>query len=97
MKRMYPPAVTWFMLATLAVAFLFLIIDSPVHRENDLLFWFMSLTVLGLVFLAVILHHEKNEEERERFIRVFFLAGWLVAAVLAVYVIWKHLKAGTLS
>jgi hypothetical protein len=95
MRRRYPAAVTWFMLATLGIAFLFLIIWSPVHRENDPVFWFIFLTAVGLVFLVVILHHEKSEEERERFIRVFFLADWVLGVTMAGYVVWKHVKAGT--
>lgn len=95
MKRMYPSEVTWFMLATLGAAFLCLIGGSPVHRENDPLFWFMTLNVLGLLFLSILLHHEKREEERENFIRVLFLLDWLLGVVMAGWVLWKHIRAGT--
>ncbi len=96
MKRRYPVAVTWFMLATLGVAFVFLIIGSPPHRENDPVFWFLSINVLGLIFLSIIPHNEKRQEERENFIRVFFLTDWLLGVIMAGYIIWKHAAAGTL-
>ncbi len=95
MTRKYPPAVTWFMLTTLGAACLFLVIGSPPHRENDPLFWFIFLNVLGLLLLSIMLHYERSEEDRESFIRVFSLMDWLLAVGMAVYVIWKHVHAGT--
>jgi hypothetical protein len=92
MKHMYPLEVTWFMLATLGAAFLVLISGSPAHRENDPLFWFMVLNVLGLLFLSILLHHEKREGERETFIRMFFLMDWLLGVAMAGYVIWRRLR-----
>jgi hypothetical protein len=96
MKRKYPPIVTWFLLATFGVAFLFLILGSPPHGANDLLFWFMTLTVLILFGLCVMLHGENLEDERDLFTRVFFPMIWVSAVLMAAYAIWKHVRAGTL-
>jgi hypothetical protein len=93
---MYPAAVMWAMLLTFGMASLLLITSSPVHRrDDDPLFWFIALNAAGLFVLAIILHHERGKEERERFIRISFLADWLLAVSMAAYQVWKHVRAGT--
>jgi hypothetical protein len=93
-RKPYPPAVMWLLGVTFAFAFVFLIIGSPNHR-SDPLFWFVCLSVAALVVLSVMLHNEKCEDDRIGFIRVFFLGEWLLALMMAAYVVWKSVRAGT--
>ena len=89
MKPIYPAAVTWFMVATLSIAFVVLIVASPVPRKGDILFWILCLNALGLLCLSVVLHHEPREEERDRVIRFFFLLDWLLGVGMAIYAVWR--------
>jgi len=88
-KAKYHLAVAWTMLAVLFAVLIVLIAGSPPHRD-DVLFWFFTLNVAGLIFLAIVLHNEESQKERARFIRMFFLADWLTGVVLAAYVILKN-------
>lgn|ERR1700693_3059651 len=85
----------WFVGITFAIAFLFIITGSPVHKYSDLLFWFMTANAFGLTFLAVLLHHEPRKDERDGFIRLFVLADWLFVMSMAAYAVWKSMHAGT--
>jgi hypothetical protein len=80
---------------TLAIAFVLLIDGSPAHDEDiDPLFWFVFIAVLGLLLLCVMLRLEKDEEQKALFVRVFFLAAWLLGVGMAGQVIWRFARAG---
>ncbi len=90
MKRKYPLAVSWVLLATFGIALFFLIVASPPHNENDYLFLFMALNILLLIGLSLMLHAENREEERSLFLRVFCLVDWALAVLMAAWAMWNH-------
>jgi hypothetical protein len=89
-NQKYPTAVSYSLLGVLGGCFLCLLAGSPPHRGNDPLFFFILANTCGLLWLCIMLHHEKREAEREDWIRAFFLLDVLLGVVMAGYVIWKR-------
>ena len=87
----------WFGIVTFGIALFVLIAASPPHDEReDPLFWFLALMVVLLAALCAVLHNEPQEEERNRFIRVFYMLSWMFAIVIALFALWRKFKAGAL-
>ena len=84
----YRLAAICFLGLTFSVAVVTLVAASPEH-DRDPLFWFMCFTTALLVVLGVILHNEPSKEDRQRFIRLFFLAEWLLALTMASYALFR--------
>ena len=89
-SQKYPIAVTYSLLGVLGACALCLLAGSPPHRGDDPLFFFVLANACGLLWLCIVLHHEKSEIERESWIRGFFLLDILLGVIMAGYVIWKR-------
>jgi hypothetical protein len=72
---------------TFGAALLLIVLDSPRHGYDDTLFWFMCLGSVGLLFLCIILHEEKEQEVKTAIFRLAVLVVWAVAVVQAMEVI----------
>jgi hypothetical protein len=81
--------------AAFSLLVVFVTADSPAAKgESNLLHWWVGITLVALALLAIVLHNEPAQQERQRFIRLFFWGEFFVLAGLAALALWREVEAG---